>query len=219
MTHSDSLVGRTFGKWTVVGGTQATYGGRLRHLWDCRCECGTVRGIANDALLSGKSTQCRDCGNREKAASRPRLVHGGTGTRLYNIWSLMKRRCEAPECADFPLYGGRGISVCPEWRDFANFRDWALGSGYSAELTIDRRDNNLGYHPDNCRWATRTIQNRNRRNNQRFAWRGRSLMLSEIAEAEGVSPDILRQRVRRDGLSVTEAVARSIHHLKEQGLA
>ncbi len=155
--------------------------------------------------------QCRDCSNRQKAVLRSRLTHGATQTRLYNIWTLMRRRCDDVMCADFSRYGGRGITVCAEWeKDFAAFQSWALSNGYSDELTVDRENNNRGYEPGNCRWITRAAQNRNRRDNQNYFWRGQDRTLPEIAEMEGISHDLLRQRVRRDGLSVSEAVAR--HH-------
>lgn len=202
--------GQRFGKWTVIRETQAVYGGRLRGLWDCECACGMVRGIAADALLGGKSTQCRNCSNREKAAAQPRLTHGGTDTRLYNIWMQMKRRCRIPTHQDFHLYGGRGISVCPAWLEFKPFQDWALANGYQPHLTIDRDDNDRGYEPGNCSWKTRAEQNRNRRDNQRHLWRGEHLLLSEIAELEGIPHDILRQRVKRDGLTVEIAVTRPL---------
>ena len=206
MSSLNDLSGKTFGKWTVMRGTMARYGGRLRHLWDCKCECGTERAVANDALVSGKSTQCRDCGNREKAALKSRLVHGRSGTRLHRIWMLMRRRCGDAKCPDFPRYGGRGISVCREWLDFAQFHDWATANSYDPSLTLDRIDNDKGYGPGNCRWVSRTTQNRNRGNNPRYEWKGQMLMLSERAEREGVRLTMLRQRVQRRGWPLVAAV-------------
>lgn len=90
--------------------------------------------------------------------------------RLYMIWQAMKKRCNNPNCKDYPKYGGRGISVCREWNDSSEeFIKWALSNGYSEELTLDRKDNNGNYCPENCRWATWTQQVRNRnlfRNNK-----------------------------------------------------
>ena len=83
--------------------------------------------------------------------------------RLYAVWRCMRTRCRNKNRRDYKYYGGRGITICDEWQDFAVFRQWAIGSGYGTNLTLDRRDNNGNYEPRNCHWVTRRDQMRNTR--------------------------------------------------------
>lgn len=90
--------------------------------------------------------------------------HSGCGTRLYRIFKTLITRCTNPKRKDYKHYGGRGITICEEWRrDFAKFRDWAHANGYQEALTLDRIDNDEGYSPDNCRWILQKLQHSNRR--------------------------------------------------------
>lgn len=90
--------------------------------------------------------------------------HGGFGTRLYDIWINMKRRCLNNQNQAYKNYGGRGIIVCQEWLDnFVSFKKWALNNGYKNNLTIDRVNNDKGYFPDNCRFVSKGENCRNQR--------------------------------------------------------
>ena len=91
------------------------------------------------------------------------MTHGMSQTRIYRIWTDMKSRCLSKTNKWYPLYGGRGITVCEEWKDFPTFYKWAIENGYSDDLTIDRIDNDKGYFPGNCRWATQHEQSMNKR--------------------------------------------------------
>lgn len=153
------LTGQRFGLWTI--GTQAGNSPRGGALWHATCDCGQQGTPMGADLRSGKSTSC---GCLQRAAARKVLrTHGESKTRLYRIWKSMHTRCYNENVPDYVRYGGRGIGICDAWRTFEPFRDWALASGYAADLSIDRIDNDIGYQPSNCRWATAETQSQNRR--------------------------------------------------------
>ena len=119
--------------------------------------------IVERPLSNGKKQISCGCVHQELSA-KSRTKHGEAGTRLYRTWASMKYRCLNSKDKGYLNYGGRGIMVCPEWvNDYIKFKNWALNNGYQEGLEIDRRDNNLGYSPENCRWVTKTEQNRNQR--------------------------------------------------------
>ena len=105
-----------------------------------------------------RATKCKSCHIRIKTTT-----HGETNTRLYNIWVGMRSRCNNSNAVGYANYGGRGITICKAWDDYTAFKAWAISAQYSDLLSIDRIDNDKGYLPSNCRWATRTTQARNTR--------------------------------------------------------
>lgn len=113
--------------------------------------------------------------------------HGMTGTRLYRIWKSMRTRCNNPNRKQYGDYGGRGISICSEWDDFQVFYDWAIVNGYNEDLTIERIDNNKGYCPENCKWATRKEQCNNQRRSIRVVYCGKEYTPHELSELTGIS--------------------------------
>lgn len=122
--------------------------------------------------------------------------HGQTNTHLFRVWSHMKERCEREKHPHFKDYGGRGISVCAEWKEFLSFKAWAERSGYQSGLTIDRIDTNGNYEPSNCRWATQKEQQNNKRSNHKVEYNGEIHNLSEWADMLGIGRTTLRERLK-----------------------
>lgn len=122
----------------------------------------------------------------------PNRRHGQFGTRTYNIWGKMIQRCLNPKSSNYQHYGGRGILVCERWLDFENF--YADMGKAPASLSLDRIDNEKGYSPDNCRWATGKEQCRNTRRNCHLTLNGTTKTVIEWAEYLGVSPKTLYTR-------------------------
>jgi hypothetical protein len=121
--------------------------------------------------------------------------HGWSKTALYGVWSSMWSRCRNPNDAAYENYGGRGINVCDEWSDFVVFLKDMGEPPYG--FTLDRKDNNRGYSPENCRWADRKTQNMNRRGRRILRVNGKSAPLSEWASVTGISIGTLWQRLRK----------------------
>lgn len=133
-------------------------------LWRCSCACGCECIVEGRNLSAGRTRSC-GCLDREAHQNRPnRTTHGMYGSRLYRIWKKMKSRCHNPNDPDYKAYGAKGIFVCESWRtDFQVFYEWAMSHGYTDDLSIDRIDNDKGYSPDNCRWATALEQMHNQK--------------------------------------------------------
>ena len=163
MRKMKNLKGQKFGRLTAI--CPVGKNNRNAVLWLCECDCGLDAIVESSSLVRGLTRSC-GCLDREAHKFRPnRTTHGKSGTRLYRIWKKMKSRCSNLNDPDYQqYYGSRGITVCDEWlHNFQAFHDWAMSHGYSDELTIDRMDNDKGYSPDNCRWATAEEQRHNQR--------------------------------------------------------
>lgn len=187
-------IGTRFTKLVVTGAPTRVDGVVM---FPCRCDCGASVSSPGSPLRAGRTKSC-GCG-KAAAIVLAHRTHSGCGTKLYNIWSEMRRRCSNPSHARYRRYGGRGVTVCAEFMDFATFRDWSLKNGYMDDhgLSLDRIDNDGGYRPDNCRWTDSRTQARNSSKVRRVAFNGRNLCLSEWEEFSGISQKIISLRLRR----------------------
>lgn len=167
MRKKIDLRGQPFGKLTVL--RENGRDKRNKILWLCRCECGNEVTVSGGNLRSENTKSC-GCYKRERTAES-NTTHGMCKTRLYSVWTAMLKRVGVHKGATEEVkraYQDRGITVCDEWLVFENFRDWSLSHGYSDDLEIDRKDNDKGYCPENCRWVSRRENANNRRNTVRL---------------------------------------------------
>lgn len=187
------LTGQRFGRLIVI--ERAENKGK-QVAWLCRCDCGAEITTRSDNLTSGGTQSC-GCFNREQS-SKKHTKHGGSNTRLYDIWKKAKSRCNDKQNDRYADYGGRGITVCPEWSEsFEAFRDWALANGYRDDLTIDRIDVDGNYTPKNCRWISNQKQQNNRRDNHYITYNGETHTITEWARIYKLSENALVHRVLR----------------------
>lgn len=141
---------------------------------------------------------------------RGNFIHGLRNTPLYVTWANMKQRCYNPNDTHYKWYGGRGVTVCDEWRnDFKAFYDWALANGYRDGLTIDRIDYDKNYSPDNCRFITMSKQQRNKSSNKLISFNGEIMSVQEWAEKLNIKPSTLRARFNK-GWDVDRALTESV---------
>jgi len=177
--HKD-LTGIGFGKLTAIREVGKADG--EPEAWECVCDCGEVVNVRAESLIYAKSVQCKKC--RYKNRTNGRQTHGQSHTRLYGTWCCMRRRCHDEKQDSYPRYGGRGITICEEWKsDFAAFQKWAMENGFVDGLEIDRIDNDGNYCPSNCRWATHKEQANNRRTSHIVDVNGEHMTVAQAAEA------------------------------------
>ena len=184
------LTGLTFGRVTILHYVGA-YRDKGNSMWFCRCRCGTEKVMIGTALVRGRTLSC-GCLAREMATT-----HGMRRRPEYRIWHHLLDRCLNESDESFPNYGGRGITVCSRWQGQGGFINFFtdIGPRPSAEHQIDRKDNDGPYSSENCHWATRKEQSRNRRTNRHLIFNGQKRTLSEWAETFGIKFHTLRLRI------------------------
>ena len=187
------LTGKTFGRLVVL--KEDVIKGGKRH-WVCKCVCGKIVSVYQNHL---ERERTRSCGCLRKDEFTERLTkHGMAGTKIYRVYMGMLERCYYKKHKTYKDYGGRGITVCKEWRDkkhgFDKFYFWAKSNGYKEGLTLERANNNNGYSPKNCSWITRKEQGYNKRNTVKVTVNGESKTFPEWSEELGINVSTLRTR-------------------------
>lgn len=195
------LTGQRFGRLSAIEPTEVIGNGKVK--WLCRCECGNTAVVLNYNLLNGHTLSC-GCLQKEKSKECA-TTHGLSKTRLHRTWAHMKERCTNPNVRNYDGYGGRGITLCDEWMTFAPFAKWAIENGYSDDLTIERIDNNSGYSPNNCRWATPFEQASNKRSNHTLTIDGVTDTMTNWARKFNIKPTTVFDRLHK-GWSEYEAL-------------
>jgi hypothetical protein len=191
-----------FNRWTVIKRAENDKRGQAQ--WTCVCECGNTSIVAGKDLRQNKSRSC-GCLQREIVTIVKR-THGKSSTRLHRIWSAMRARCHNKNSHEYFRYGGRGISVCEEWRNsFEAFYDWSMRNGYADNLSIDRINNDGNYEPSNCRWATNRVQASNKRTTRLIEYKGEKKMLMDWAETLKLNYHTLASRLYSGRWTIEEA--------------
>lgn len=177
--------------------------------WNCLCECGKSFVSESYTIKTGKVKSC-GCYRVDETTAR-KTNHGYRHHPLYDIWCHIKDRCLNPNNPAYHNFGGRGINICKEWTaDVKCFVEWGIGNNWAKGLDIDRKDNDKGYSPDNCRIVTRSVNSYNRRTNVIVQYNGRSYNTKELEEISGISANRILRRIRDYKWSVEDAVTRPI---------
>lgn len=209
-------IGDRFGRLTVLNEATAHYSsaGFMVRRWRCQCDCGTTKEIRAASLKNGVTISC-GCKAREGCstlAERACLVHAdaraGARAPEYGIYRAMLSRCFNPKVERYPLYGGRGITVCDRWRGSEGYPHFLadMGRRPTPAHSLDRKNVDGNYTPENVRWAVAEVQGRNRTNNRRVEYAGRFITLAEAAEISGIKRATLANRLNQ-GWPIERAMA------------
>ncbi len=193
------LTGQTFGFLTMLKPSDRTAGHGKRAIWWARCVCGKELEVGTDGYRNNRKPFPSNCGCKtHELRSAGRRVHGMSDHPSHWVWSSMIARCTVPTNKAWKDYGGRGITVCEQWeRSFRTF--WAdMGPTYQSGLQIERIDNNRGYEPGNCKWATRREQMRNTRKNRMIDTPKGRMLVVEASEISGIGVTTLLYRLAND---------------------
>lgn len=186
---------------------------RRKIVWECLCDCGeTIERLGYLLTRAKKKGQPSSCGCDHHLKEHGLLTKDAPDENwlLNYIWKGMRQRCFNPENNDYHRYGGRGISICEEWEDFARFYQWANEAGYEKGLTIERVDVNGDYCPENCTWIPNSEQALNWEDSLLFTYNGKTQGIRAWAEERGINYHTLKARLTYYGWSVERALTETV---------
>lgn len=190
-TTVEDIRGKKFNRWRCIG---YSHKDGVRHFWYFRCKCGTEEVKHAGHIVGGRSTSC-GCSHSKNLANRNR-THGLTKNKLYVIWKAIHQRCENTNHAQYGDYGGRGIRVCKRWSGTNGAKNFINDMGERPKgCSVERRNNDKGYSPENCYWATKIEQARNKRNNLLITAFGRTQCLAAWSDEIEAKPGALYYRI------------------------
>jgi len=189
------LKGQKFNRLTVL---EYSHNEGAKVMWKCRCDCGNITFVSSSNLRCNRTKSC-GCFKLEEFSKRF-TKHNQRHTKLYEIWKGIKNRCLNPNHSSFHNYGGRGITICDEWKnDFVSFYNWSMQNGYIESVTtIDRINNDGNYEPSNCRWTDRKTQANNTRTNHYITYQNQTLTLKQWSEKINISYSCLLSRLKHN---------------------
>lgn len=205
-----NLEGQKFGNLTVI----EEYG-RDKYknvLWECLCDCGEKTIVTSGNLVTGHTKSCGCLQKISIISSNTKHGYARRGknhSRLYSIWAGIMQRCKNPKSNSYKNYGERGISVCKDWENFENFKDWSLQNGYQEILSIDRIDVNGDYCPKNCKWSTRIEQANNKRSTKRHLFNKENLTVAEISRKYNLKYEKTRELINAGKIKEIELMVNS----------
>ena len=169
-----------------------------KQFWEFKCDCGKTAILEKIGVVYGRIKNCHDKRLGARNIDLPKNIKD----RLIRIRNGIINRCERKYSTGYKSYGEKGIHVCDEWRNTTdglyNFINWAISSGYNNTLTIDRIDNEKGYYPENCRWATYREQGKNKRNTIIVKYKGKNMCISELADILGCSRIAIFKKIKQN---------------------
>ena len=205
MAKFNDLTGKLFGRLTAVE-RLPPHGKNTASMWACKCECGGTAIVRGTDLVNGHTMSCGCYRKMQKAMPAGEM-------RLHRIWANMKQRCSNPKSKDYQYYGGCGVSVCEEWKDsFEQFFYWAMSNGYKDGLTLERKDCNGNYCPENCEWIQANRQQRNTRRNRKYIIQGKEFTLTELCRIYGQPRSTVESRLKK-GIDIKTALKNGRYNL------